>query len=123
MSDSSSDPRITLHPHPCRVRIYSNDNLIASAIELRESGYPHWSDLKRELPKTDVDMAKLSISPTVAHCPFKGDSVYYSLPNINDIALSYEKLIEEMKAIVGRLACSLHKSLEITGISIPFSAP
>ncbi|WP_016855063.1 DUF427 domain-containing protein [Halomonas smyrnensis] len=112
MADHSTESRITLHPHSRRVRILAGDTLIAdtrNAIELRESGYPH----RHYIPKEDVDMAKLSISSTVTHCPFKGDSTYYSLPNIADVAWSYEPPIDEMQAIAGRLAFDADKVAEL----------
>ncbi|WP_304525020.1 DUF427 domain-containing protein [Halomonas sp. I5-271120] len=114
MPNTSSTPRITLHPNTRRVRIYSGDTLIAdteNAIELRERGYPH----RHYIPKEDVDMLKLSTSPTVTHCPFKGDSTYYSLPSITDAAWSYDQPIEEMKAIAGRLAFDTEKVTERVG--------
>ena len=101
MADHSTEPRIILHPHSHRVRILAGDTLIAdscNAIELCEKGYPH----RLYIPKEDVDMAKLSISSTVTHCPFKGDSTYYSLLDIDDVAWSYERPIDEMQAIAGR---------------------
>ncbi|MEQ5803045.1 DUF427 domain-containing protein [Halomonas sp. H10-9-1] len=112
MADHTADPRITLHPHSRRVRILAGDNLIAdtrNAIELREYGYPH----RQYVPKGDVDMAKLSVSATVTHCPFKGDSTYFSLPDIADVAWSYEWPIVEMQAIAGRLAFDASKVTEI----------
>ncbi|MES3676567.1 DUF427 domain-containing protein [Halomonas elongata] len=96
-------PRINLHPHTRRVQIYHRDTLLADTcdvIELREKDYPH----RQYIPKADVDMSKLTISTTVTHCPFKGDSTYYSLPDIADVAWSYEQPIDEMQAIAGRLA-------------------
>lgn len=107
-----TEPRITLHPHSRRVRILDGDTLIAdtrNAIELCEKGYPH----RHYIPKGDVDMAKLSISSTVTHCPFKGDSTYYSLPDIADVAWSYERPNDEMQAIAGRLAFDADKVTEL----------
>lgn len=107
-------PRITLHPHTRRVRIFNGDTLIAdtrNAIELRERGYPH----RQYVPRADVDMSKLSVSATVTHCPFKGDTTYYSLPDIADVAWSYERPIDEMQAIAGRLAFDDRKVIEEVG--------
>ena len=107
-----SESRITLHPHSRCVRILAGDTLIAdscNAIELRERGYPP----RQYLPRADVDMSKLSISSTVTHCPFKGDSTYYSLPDITDVAWSYERPIDEMQAIAGRLAFDADKVTEL----------
>ncbi|WP_192036259.1 DUF427 domain-containing protein [Halomonas sp. YLGW01] len=111
MADNT-ESRITLHPHYRRVRILDGDTLIAdtrNAIELRERGYPR----RHYIPKEDVDMAKLSISSTVTYCPFKGDSTYYSLPDIDDVAWSYEQPIDEMQAIAGWLAFDAKKVAEL----------
>ncbi|MHC9036665.1 DUF427 domain-containing protein, partial [Cobetia marina] len=40
---------------------------------------------------------------------FKGDSTYYSLPDLPDIAWSYDHPIEEVQAIAGRLAFDTDK--------------
>ncbi|MBB3190605.1 DUF427 domain-containing protein [Halomonas cerina] len=111
MADHTAEPRITLHPHTRRVRIFDGDTLIAdtqNAIELRERGYPH----RQYVPRGDVDMSKLTVSSTVTHCPFKGDTTYYSLPDIADVAWSYERPIDEMQAIAGRLAFDAGKVAE-----------
>ncbi|TVU68815.1 DUF427 domain-containing protein [Cobetia crustatorum] len=102
------EPRITLHSLSSRVRILVGETVIAdtcNALELCEKGYPP----RRYLPRSDVEMAKLSVSHTVTHCPFKGDSTYYSLPDLPDIAWSYDHPIKEMQAIAGRLAFDADK--------------
>ncbi|MDR5865359.1 DUF427 domain-containing protein [Halomonas koreensis] len=96
-------PRIRLHAHERRVRIYHGDVLLAdtrAAIELRERGYPH----RQYLPREAVDMARLAVSATVTHCPFKGDTTYYSLPDVADVAWCYAQPIDAMRPIAGRLA-------------------
>ncbi|MBB3231301.1 DUF427 domain-containing protein [Halomonas stenophila] len=111
MADHSDTSHITLHPHDRRVRIFHGDTLIAdtrNAIELRERGYPH----RQYLPREDVDMSKLSVSSTVTHCPFKGDTTYYSLVDNVDVAWSYDQPIEEMKDLAGRLAFDADKVVE-----------
>jgi len=111
MADHTAKSRITLHPHTRRVRIFDGDILIADtcqAIELRERGYPP----RYYLPRADVDMSKLSVSSTVTHCPFKGDTTYYSLPGMADVTWSYERPIDEMTAISGRLAFDATKVTE-----------
>ncbi len=112
MADHTPEPRITLHPHSRRARILADETLIAdscNAIELRERGYPP----RQYLPRADVDMSKLSVSSTVTNCPFKGDSTYYSLLDIADVAWSYEQPIEEMQAIAGRLAFDVEMVMEL----------
>lgn len=106
MADDTT-PRINRHPHAPRARIFDGDTLIAdtcNAIEVRERGYSHQPGLQEELPRVGVDMSKLSVSSTVTHCPLKGDTTYYSLPDIADVAWSYERPIDEIQAIAGRLA-------------------
>jgi len=112
MADHTAEPRITLHPHTRRVRIFDGDIPIADtcrAIELCERGYPP----RHYLPRSDVAISKLSVSSTVTHCPFKGDTTYYSLPDITDVAWSYERPIDEMQAIAGRLAFDAEKVTEV----------
>jgi len=102
MADQFASPRMTLYPHSLRGRALAGDSLVAdfrNGIEIRERGYPS----RHHIPKKDVDMSKLLVSLTLIHCPFKGDSTYYSLLDIADVAWSYERSIDEMQAIVGRL--------------------
>lgn len=48
----------------------------------------------------------------MTHCPFKGDSTHYSLPDFPAIAWSYDSLIDEMSVIAGRLAFDADKVTE-----------
>ncbi|MBB3231309.1 DUF427 domain-containing protein [Halomonas stenophila] len=110
MADQTAS-RITFHPHNRRVRVHHGDILIAdtrNAIELREHCYPH----RQYVPQAVVDMSKLSVSSTMTPCPFKGDTTYYSLSDIADVAWSYERPIDEMQAIAGRLAFDASKVTE-----------
>jgi len=102
MATHASEPRITLHPHARRVQVVIDDTLIADttrAIELRERGYPP----RQYIPRGDVRMDLLTPSKTVTHCPFKGDAGYYSFGEHSDVAWSYEKPLEELKDIEGRV--------------------
>ncbi|MDR5900372.1 DUF427 domain-containing protein [Halomonas vilamensis] len=49
-------------------------------------------------------MDLLTISETTTHCPFKGNTVYFSLGDNKDIAWNYEQPIAGMEAIAGRVA-------------------
>ena len=96
-------PRIELHPVNQRVQVHVDGKLLADsnqALELRETGYPPRHYFLRE----DVRMDLLTISETTTHCPFKGNTVYFSLGDHKDIAWSYEQPIEGMEAIAGRVA-------------------
>ncbi|MBZ0329654.1 DUF427 domain-containing protein [Halomonas sp. ANAO-440] len=103
MATASTEPRITLHPHARRVRVILDGTPLADttrAIELRERGYPP----RQYLPRDDVRMDLLTRSDTVTHCPFKGDAAYFSLGEHQDVAWSYERPLEGMEEIAGRLA-------------------
>lgn len=116
MADHTADTRINLHPASKRVRPLAGNTLTAdtrNAIALHERGYPQSSDLQEELPRPVVDMSKLSVSPAVTHCPFKDGTTYDSLPGIADVAWSYERPVDEMQAIAGRLALAVRKVTEL----------
>ena len=98
-------PRIELHPVSQRVQVHVDGKLLAdstNALELRERGYPP----RHYFPREDVRMDLLNTSETKTHCPFKGNTVYFSLGENKDIAWSYEQPIEGMEKIAGRVAFS-----------------
>lgn len=98
--------RIILKPCQNRIRVHAGDTLIADtrqAIELHETGYP----VRYYLPRHDVAMQFLVTSATVTHCPFKGDTTYYSIKDderLTDIAWSYEQPLADMYMIAGYIA-------------------
>ncbi|WP_163576324.1 DUF427 domain-containing protein [Halomonas faecis] len=103
MPTASTEPRITLHPHDRRVQVNIDGTPLADttrAIELRERGYPP----RQNIPRDDVRMELLTPSKTVTHCPFKGNASYFSFGDHADVAWSYERPIEGMEAIEGKLA-------------------
>ncbi|MDR5886310.1 DUF427 domain-containing protein [Vreelandella janggokensis] len=96
-------PRIELHPVNQRVQLHMDGKLIADstqALELRETGYPP----RHYFPREEVRMDLLTTSETTTYCPFKGNTVYFSLGDQQNIAWSYEQPIEGMEAIAGRVA-------------------
>ncbi|GAA0701319.1 DUF427 domain-containing protein [Vreelandella titanicae] len=97
-------PRIEFHPVSQRVQVHVGGKLLADssqAFELRETGYSP----RHYFPREDVRMDLLTTSETTTHCPFKGDTVYFSLGAHKDIAWSYEHPIEGMiEVIAGRVA-------------------
>lgn len=99
--------RISLHHNPERVRVWAGDTLLAdthAAIELRETDYPH----RQYIPRQDVVMDRLTPSPTLTHCPFKGDANYFSIAlrdeKLTDAVWSYEQPFEAVAEIAGYLA-------------------
>jgi len=102
MATDASEPRITLYPHSNRVQVVIDGTRLADttrAIELRERGYPP----RQYIPRDDVRMDLLTPAETFTHCPFKGDASYFSFGEHKDVAWSYEKPLEELKDIEGRV--------------------
>ncbi|SBR50467.1 DUF427 domain-containing protein [Halomonas sp. HL-93] len=96
-------PRIELHPVNPRVQVHVDGKLLADstqALELCETSYPP----RHYFPRKDVRMDLLTPSETTTYCPFKGNTVYFSLGDKKDIAWSYEQPIEGMEAVAGRVA-------------------
>ncbi|MDR5875888.1 DUF427 domain-containing protein [Vreelandella gomseomensis] len=52
-------------------------------------------------------------SKTATHCPFKGDTVYFSLGESSDVAWSYEQPVEVMEALAGRVAFGGDSQVEV----------
>ncbi|WP_030073412.1 DUF427 domain-containing protein [Halomonas alkaliantarctica] len=94
--------RIERHPISQRVQAHVDGTLIADStntIKLCEYGYPP----RHYFPREDVRMDLLTVSETTIFCPFKEYTGYFSLGGRQDIACSYEQLIEGMEAIAGRV--------------------
>jgi len=89
---------------PClkHLMIKIDDVALASthqAIMLIERNYP----VRYYIPRADVDMNKLSLSPTQTFCPHKGEATYYSFGNHDDVAWSYESPFPQQAEIAGAL--------------------
>lgn len=100
---ASTDRRITITPHPGRVRVSAGDTVIADttrALALEEDGYP----LRLYIPRQDVDMTKLARSRHVTQCPHKGEASYFSAAAGENIAWSYELPFANVGAIRGHLS-------------------
>lgn len=96
-------PRIKLHPVSQRVQVHADGKLLADsnqALELIEQGYPP----RHYFPRKDVRIDLLTTSENTTHCPYKGDTVYFSLGYNKDIAWSYEQPIEGLEAIASKVA-------------------
>ena len=96
------DHAITITPHVGRVTVRSGDRVLAAteaALELVEAGHPP----VLYIPFADIDFAPLARSPTMTHCPFKGDATYWlvGLPGDAgpDVMWAYETPYDEMAAI------------------------
>jgi len=59
---------------------------------------------KLYVPRSEVRMALLTPSKKVTHCPYKGDTVYFHVGDIDDAAWSYEDPIPGADAIRGMIS-------------------
>ena len=98
---------ITIAQNPNRVIVTRNGEVLADsrkALTLWEARYP----AVQYIPRTDVDMARLSRSAMTTYCPFKGDCAYYSLPGGDeraaDAVWTYEAPFPAVEAIKDHLA-------------------
>jgi uncharacterized protein (DUF427 family) len=101
------DHPITVAPHPGRVRVMFNGQVVADttrALILRESTYrPVFY-----IPREDADMSLFVRTDHATHCPYKGDASYYTL-QVGDrvagnAAWSYEDPYPAVSAIARKLA-------------------
>jgi uncharacterized protein (DUF427 family) len=73
------DHPISIESNQGRVIVSLGGCVIADtrqALILREASYPP----VQYIPRTDVDMAKLTRSDTTTYCPYKGEAAYFSIP-------------------------------------------
>lgn len=90
-----------------RARVLHGDVVLANSVHthaLFETGLPtRWY-----FPKVDVRMDLLEPSPSVTHCPYKGQAAYYSLragdAAIDDVAWWYPSPLPESAKIAGMVA-------------------
>jgi uncharacterized protein (DUF427 family) len=69
---------IRIVPYPARLRVLWNGKVIAdttNAMMLYEASYPG----VRYIPRDDVDMTLLEVSPLKTRCPYKGEASYFHL--------------------------------------------
>jgi uncharacterized protein (DUF427 family) len=101
------DHPITITTNPRRVRVSADGVVIAESsnvLTLKEASYP----AVNYLPRKDANMALLSRSERVTHCPYKGDANYFSInadgKTIPDAVWTYEEPFPAMTEITGHLA-------------------
>src|SRR5512144_2702906 len=101
-------PQITIEPNPNRVIVRLDGVIIADstrALVMRAPGTPD----VQYIPREDVDMARLSRTAHVTHCPYKGDASYWTIRRsgggeVENGVWSYETPYERMAPIKGLLA-------------------
>ncbi len=98
---------IAIAPNPKRVRVRLAGTLVADtrhALTLREASLApvHY------IPREDVDLALLTRTEHVTHCPYKGDASYFTVAaggrTAENAIWSYEQPFPAVAAIAGRLA-------------------
>jgi len=101
------DHPITITANPKRVRISADGTVIAEtnhALMLKEASYP----AVNYIPRSDTNMALLSRSERVTHCPYKGDANYFNVvagsKTIENAIWTYETPFPAMTEISGHLA-------------------
>ena len=98
---------ITVTPAGRRIRVSVADTVVADttqALTLQEADYPP----AYYLPRSAIDPALLSPTPTQTYCPFKGDASYVALDlptgRVEDAAWTYEQPYDAVAQIQGHLA-------------------
>ena len=98
---------ITVEPFDGVVTVTFSDAIIASSQEallLREANH----DPVFYIPFKDVYFDFLRKSPTVTHCPYKGDAGYWNVTAVgeamDDVMWAYENPYEQVSAIAGHAA-------------------
>ena len=101
------DHPITITANPRRVRVSVGGTVVAEstrALTLKEANYP----AVQYLPREDANLALLSRTDRVTHCPYKGDASYFNIvadgKAIENSTWSYEAPFPAMSEIAGRLA-------------------
>ena len=101
------DHPITITPNPKRVRVSIDGVVIADtthALTLKEASYP----AVQYVPRTDANLALMSRTDRVTHCPYKGDANYFSIvaegKAIANASWTYETPFPAMADIAGHLA-------------------
>lgn len=104
---ANPDHMIRIVPHPARLRVLWNGNVIADttdALMLHEASYPAVA----YIPRPDIDMTLLAKSARRTHCPYKGEASYFSLQSddvtAKDAVWSYETPFPAVNSIAGYLA-------------------
>jgi uncharacterized protein (DUF427 family) len=72
------DHPITVRPNPARVVVKLRGQVIAdsrNALTLKEASYP----AVQYIPRSDVDMSRLTRSDHHTYCPYKGEASYFSI--------------------------------------------
>ncbi|MEO1059637.1 MAG: DUF427 domain-containing protein [Actinomycetota bacterium] len=105
--------RVDARPTSRPVTVRLNGDTIAESTEaviVSETGLPN----RWYIPRGDVRV-DLVATYTTTHCPYKGQSTYWSAAGIDDVAWSYEEPFDGLTPIAGRVSFDDgHDGLTIT---------
>lgn len=101
------DHPITITSNPKHVRVTAAGTEVAAtghALTLKEASYP----AVQYIPRTDANMALLTRTTHVTHCPYKGDANYFSITiggkTLENAIWTYEQPYDAVGQIAGHLA-------------------
>ena len=101
------DHPITITANPKRVRVLAGGVVIADtthALTLKEASYP----AVQYVPRSDANLALLTRTDRVTHCPYKGDANYFSIvangKTTENAIWTYEKPYDAVAEISGFMA-------------------
>jgi len=104
---TAANPEIAIAPNPNRVVVRLDGRVIADstrALVMRAPGSPP----DQYIPREDVEMAALTRTSHVTHCPYKGDASYWTIRSgdrvLENAVWSYESPHPRVASIEGYLA-------------------
>lgn len=95
--------RVDVRPTSRQVRVIIAGEVVAETIAgqvLSETGFPN----RYYIPEADIRKERFEKSQTTTHCPYKGDTEYWSLVGeqpVADVAWSYPNTFDEARRIAG----------------------
>lgn len=99
--------RVDVRPSSRGVRVRIGDTVVAESehpMVLSENGLPN----RYYIPPSDVRMELLSESSTTTHCPYKGQTIYWTFAadgvEVGDVAWSYPETFDEARRITRHLS-------------------
>lgn len=97
-----ADPyhRVDIRPSSKAVTVTINSKVVAQsdrALVLSETGLPN----RFYLPPEDIQLEQFSKSSKTTHCPYKGDTDYWTLGETADVAWSYPAPFHESAPLAG----------------------
>ena len=123
---SAAEAGITIEPNPRLVIVRLDDIVIADSTRALVMRAPDTPPVQY-VPREDVDMARLTRTSLVTHCPYKGDAAYWSIRTgervVDNAVWSYETPFDEVAAIRKHMAFYPDRVTSIEERPSPSTAP